>query len=695
MGENIKETPLRANNIALYKSVEGVTYFKLKSEFPGDYTKNCGLLGEEIDRNFYFLRGYDIESIDIDKETRNLILRRVDKDYEPLIVNIGEELGQPTFNFKKDEGIIEVKYPDGSISTMEGFLIEGKDIRIATDSTLDGDGTIFNPLRISDVETTGTFAPVEEYFDLTKNPGMPEGRGKGYRIITKERVDNFGRLYTLKDVKTIQDKLSETGSQWRIPTKKDWDELLNAFECAEKRDHDSNVCTWLGEKAGAALKSNNIWEDYKVLPNEVITKGQDVVGLSIYPLGVTPDRNSILNDKDFDAEGFGQMAGMWTNTFTEEGNAFVKIFGYNSAKVNQDTYGEGARMSIRLVKDYNYSNFNSIENILGLPYPTELVYGNNEDYPYVKIWTKINVYFEGSSLNGIVSEQWANVSDKDKGVKEIFFINEWDGFEWHKKPMNNGDSVVIVNHLTPNHEWRVINGELIDTVAVIKSEIIEDLRRIEQRIDIEIKNREAEDEKLSIKIHDIHNEVERESENRINDINSVKVELDILNTKITSEAKWRERKDKELQEKVDSISIRHEEDIKKEILERQNADAKLIEVIDSKVAELKKTDESLSNRISNEVKERENNDLALKQEIENRDSSLRGLIKNEELARIESDDIITTELHVEISNRKNNDVQPGDYILDSNKTMVLPTNGEDVDDVKINISDNFFNFGTF
>ena len=40
----------------------GVKYFKLHSDIPGDYTKNCGLLGNEIDENFYFLRSMDIKS---------------------------------------------------------------------------------------------------------------------------------------------------------------------------------------------------------------------------------------------------------------------------------------------------------------------------------------------------------------------------------------------------------------------------------------------------------------------------------------------------------------------------------------------------------------------------------------------------------------------------------------------------------
>ena len=357
-----KQTSLMASNNATYKTVEGVTYFKLKSEFDGDYTKHCGLLGEEIDENFYFLRGYDIESITVD-EDRNLIINRVDKDYAPLVVNIGEELGQPSFKFNKETGTITVTYPDGTKSTMEGFLVEGKDIRIATDSTFNGNGTMYNPLRLSPTETTGTFAPADEYFDLTNGGVMPEGKGKGYRVVTREKIDNFGCLYPFSAVKKIQKKLTESGSQWRVPTKQDWDELLNAFECAEFRNHSANTCNWLGDAAGRAFKSFKLWDEHKTLPTETPTYGEDIAGLSFYPLGITPDRNEILNERDSDAEGFGKIAGFWANTLNDESNAYVKIFGYNSGKVDQDTYGEGARMSIRLVKDYAYSNYNEIEEI--------------------------------------------------------------------------------------------------------------------------------------------------------------------------------------------------------------------------------------------------------------------------------------------------------------------------------------------
>ena len=43
-----------------------VTYYTLQSKYPNDFTKNCSLLSSEIDGNFYFLRGYDIKSFNVD-----------------------------------------------------------------------------------------------------------------------------------------------------------------------------------------------------------------------------------------------------------------------------------------------------------------------------------------------------------------------------------------------------------------------------------------------------------------------------------------------------------------------------------------------------------------------------------------------------------------------------------------------------
>lgn len=644
-------TPLKATNNATYKTVEGVTYFKLKSEFEGDYTKHCGLLGEEIDENFYFLRGYDIEDIIVD-ENRNLIIKRVDKNYAPIIVNIGEELEQPKFDFDKNTGIVTVYYPDGTKSEMEGFLVEGKDIRIATDSTFNGNGTVYNPLRLSPVEKTGTFSPANEYFDLTNVDNMsqmPEGKGKGYRIVTKEKIDNFGCLYPFSAVKKIQKELEESGSQWRVPSKKDWDELLNALECAEDRNHSAITCTWLGKVAGSGLKSAKLWNDFQTLPTEIPTNGQDVCGLSVYPVGITPDRNAIINDKNYDAEGFGQIAGMWTTTVNDEGNAYVKVFGYNSTKVDQDTYGDGARMSIRLVKEYNSNNFNKIENILGFPYPTELVYGIHDDYQYVKIWTKINLYSDAESLGGIRSEEWASVTDSDKGVKTVYFINEWDGTDWHKKLMNDGDSVIIINYEDkPYHEWRIINGELVDTVEAIVEEVKKDIYNLSA----------TTNELVTFCGWTVNtiNEFSTATEEHINRIDE-NVNTEINNRKESDEKLLESiRKESELR---DSVDKQLRESIIAEGEQRKKSDDEILTALQSESELRKSVDEQLHTAIVSEGEQRKKSDdeilLALQQESENRedaDATLLNAIQNETSNRETADADILSKIDAEKTARE-------------------------------------------
>lgn len=737
----IKETrtPLMVKNNATYKTVEGVTYFKLKSEFDGDYTKHCGLLGEEIDENFYFLRGYDIESITVD-EDRNLVINRVDKDYEPLVVNIGEELGQPSFKFNKETGVITVTYPDGTTSTMEGFLVEGKDIRIATDSTMNGNGTMYNPLRISPIETTGTFAPADEYFDLTNVAEMPIGKGKGYRVVTKEKIDNFGCLYPFSAVKKIQNALTISGSQWRVPTKKDWDELLNALECAEDRNHSANTCTWLGKVAGAGLKSTKMWNEYETLPTEVPTNGQDIKGLTIYPVGITPDRNEILNEREkgnFDAEGFGQITGMWSNTLTEEGNAYVKLFGYNSAKVDQDTYGVGARMSIRLVKDYAYSNYNEIENILGFPYPTTLVYGIHDDYDYAKIWTTINFYSDAQTLDGIRSQEWSAVTDSDRGIKIIYFINEWDGTEWHKKPMENGDSVIIVDREgKPYHEWRIIEGELIDTAEALAMEFERDFAEVKEDI-AELSATTKELVQFSGWVVETINEFSAATEEHINRIDeAIAKEVEDrtngdkkLLEAIQNEGAIRKSVDDQLLEAIRAEGqTRKESDdqllatIQDEVNIRKNVDEQLRESIQDEADQRKKSDDELLNAIQTETQLRDaackqlqngiiteselrykvDQELsdAIKKETEVRasvDEQLSVAISNEATMRKSVDDQLLSAIRNEGVIRKNNDVIPGTYVLsgDASSEMVIPTYSDEIADVKIKVSDDFFNFGEF
>lgn len=675
--ENKKQTLLKTGK-ATYKSVDGVTYFKLRSEFEGDYTKNCGLLGEEIDKNFYFLRGYDIKDIYVDEEGV-VNIERVDEEYNPIKIDLSETADLFDISFDKSIGSIVIKYPNGKVKQLEGFLVEGTDIRFATNGSLDGDGTIYNPLRISDVHTTGTYAPVESYFDLTKNPTMPKGKGAGYRIVTKEQVDTFGALYPLSAVEKISKKLYDMGSQWRVPSKQDWDDLLNAMEVnPEYRNHGSLTNDWLGNVAGSALKSTKYWENYNTLPNDVPVVGQDIVGLSILPLGISPDRNEVLNDYNADIEGFRKIGGMWTSTLDSTGNAYVKLFGYNSAKVDQDTYGRGSRMSLRLVKDFNFDNYSEMETILGLPYPTKLVNAVCDDVKYAKIWTCINVYNTDPSLSGVSSTEWEEISDKDRGVKTVYFINEWDGMEWHKKMMNNGDSVVIINHNNkPYHEWRLVDEALIDTVEHLASEFEEIFEEIRTSIKNEADAREEGDKLLL-------NAIQKEAELREN------VDKQ-LHDAIANEGSIRENIDKQLHEAIKQEgSVRKTQDdlLRKAIVEE---------------GEIRKTqDEQLHNALINEGEIRKEQDdkiiALLKDEINLRasgDTQLRNAIIEEGEIRKSVDDQLLNAIQLEGKVRRENDVTPGEYILngDEEKVMTIPTFGEEVGDLTIKVSSDFFNFG--
>ena len=56
---------------------KGVIYYKRPADYEGDFTKGCGLAGDEIDSNMHFLRGNDIQTIEWDKINEHLIFTYV------------------------------------------------------------------------------------------------------------------------------------------------------------------------------------------------------------------------------------------------------------------------------------------------------------------------------------------------------------------------------------------------------------------------------------------------------------------------------------------------------------------------------------------------------------------------------------------------------------------------------------------
>ena len=508
---------IKTNKGAIVKEINGVKYFKLVSKYPGDYTKNCSLLGSEMDENFFFLRSYDIESAEFN-DNNELVLTRVDGDtIVATLPDLPEILFKKmTFEFDKDRGVLIVTYPDGTQEELDGFFVAGEEIKVATDYTIKGDGRVSNPLRLNDIEKTGTYSPAKYFLDRTdgKTP-MPEGteHGKGFRIVTKENYQPFGVLYTYEAVKKIQSELEKSGSLWRVPSRKDWADLLDAAEyCEEDRTHDTtDVNIWTGKFAGSRAKSVSSWKPVK---QETISGETEIVlsednlpttGSSntfhIVPIGYGEgSRGVIAEDWDDDIEGLYKLASFWSYTPDEVSNnsnpnIFTRTFSFDSRQVLQESSKPTSRLSLRLVKDYEYecTEFNEYDDILGDVVPTVLI--SNPEVGYSKIWTSVNIGLLNEEFSGVTSSEWRSLSGEDREIKEVFFVNEWDGNVWLKKQMRPGDSVVILDYDGDTstsgdtyHEWRVYEKEdgtfeLIDTSEALKKEVQEELDKMNEKID--------------------------------------------------------------------------------------------------------------------------------------------------------------------------------------------------------------------
>ena len=126
-------------------NLKGLIYYKLDADVHGyknDITKNGSLRGEEIDGNFHFLRGNDIENMSFE-ENGTLLIKR----YNGEILTAKQSSNQD-YDFKYDpetNSLIIIK-PNGEEIRVEGF---NTIVNIHHDETLEGDGTETNPLMLS------------------------------------------------------------------------------------------------------------------------------------------------------------------------------------------------------------------------------------------------------------------------------------------------------------------------------------------------------------------------------------------------------------------------------------------------------------------------------------------------------------------------------------------------------------------
>ena len=475
--------------------MKGLYYYKLQSPYPEDVTKNCKLTINEIDSNFLSLKDEDIKSAEFiydegDANNKSLILTR--NNGEKLIVpltdvtynlNVDTECGESgttlTIEYDGKDGWQKFKITD--IVTADKLMqLVGDNVltRVITDGTLRGDGTMSHPLGINGVEKTGMYAPVKAKIDLTNGGRLPEVAKLGTRYVTIEYVNDYGYLYNGAGVDKISANLAAEGHGWRVPSKGDWDLLLNSLEpCKEYQNHTSAKChVELGKLAGKHLKSECGWlwqepcecyptkpttgcsfeqeacdtdEDYISDPTseyptnkKVSPLGIDKYGMTILPAGMV----GLDSYERPQADAFQAQAFFWTTTHVHgdvDQDRYVKEFSYKKAGVIQEAQCPTPFYSVRLVKDYDGCNFFDSEYIDGVLYKTML-------FPKTgQVWLATNYAKKEGFIPADGDQEGAEIAEVNNGEvlekRKALFLNEWNGYYWEKKQMNEGDTVVVEN----------------------------------------------------------------------------------------------------------------------------------------------------------------------------------------------------------------------------------------------------------
>ena len=531
-------------------------YYKLQSEYPCDQTKQCKLAINEIDSNFYQLKGDDISAAtfvrgeDLSKSDGTLVITRNngEKIIVPIDVTLNKNLAYD-LNTDVCEGksgaTLTIMYNDDEgehVTTLENVItadnlvdVIGHDIltKVISDNSLKGLGTMSSPLGIAGIEKTGMLAPAIKVLDLTDGSKLPKYAKKGTRYVTKENVSDYGYLYNGAGVNKIQEMLDGIYTSdeiykevedrkyfWRVPSKEDWDKMLNSIEPCEYRNHTSSQChVELGKLAGKFLKSecgcmggeypqqectcmaakhydgctydnnnqgestNNddyVFDNTDVIPQDkfINPSGIDKYGMSILPSGVSVFKNGTPRPS-----GFGEMSVFWTTTHIYNDptqDIYLKVFECDKSGVYQLAECPNPYYSVRLVKDYDGSNYRETEYIDGVLYKCVLFAESGQ------IWLASNfantngfigyneVTSEYPTPDYLIPNNGEGISDK----RIEMFINEFNGRYWEKKVLDEGMTIVIqdpcldTDYSNFDYEWTDDEGEKHDISVEISGDTV-------------------------------------------------------------------------------------------------------------------------------------------------------------------------------------------------------------------------------
>ena len=655
--------------------MKGITFYKLRSPYPEDRTKNCGLTGEEIDNNFFNLKSEDIENAYWDNVNKVLVLERVDGS-TINIKGIVDGLDDFSFSYNSENGILSITAA-GHNYEVEGFTTPDMINKICSDGSINGDGTLQNPLTLSSIARTGVYQPAIKLFDIINNEELPTESQlkKGDRYVTLERISDYGLLYNFNGIKRIANDLRCQNSEWRIPSKDDWDGMLNAIEpCPEYRNHNSTSSNRaLGYLAGKYLKANDYWtlecegcdntctttptypdgcindtQDVNPTPN----KGIDSFGFKVMPAGYGDGGNVM--------DYFSQRAVFWTSTQISITDIYVKRFDYNRSTVYQEAVGPNMLLSLRLVKDYTGDNFNERETINGYDYTCVLMPDINGT---PKIWTVDNINFSNAQYCPVEPNSGYGLTFKEK-----YFVNEWDGFKWIKHELKENESIIL--NLGPNgklnQEWRVVNGSLESIPDMIYNDVLSaiktDINAIDDKLNDEINRAKAAEEKLT---SDLANEINRST-----------TADQVISSNLANEAA-------RAQEAETTIA----NNLANEAARAQEAETKLMSDLSNEVARATEAETTIAGDLANEAARAQEAETTIANNLANeaaRAQEAETTIANN-LANVDA------KLNQEINDRINNDIKKDViYTLNVNEGLTLLTN--DNTEIKIEIDGNYGNY---
>lgn len=641
--------------------------YQAKSPYAGDVTKNCALTGKEVDNNFLNLKGEDIEKIYLDEETKKLTFTRFKNGLkncngETIDAKIEIDLTELEYvtGYKYEDGVIKVTYSNGKTAEMP---VEAFGMAVATDSTINGNGSKGSPLTISQAYRTGQYKPVLGVIDMTEGEKLPkDGVANGDGYVTKEVKSDFGMFYTSDQALMLEGLLRKEDSEWRVPTKKDWDTLLNYLEdCDKYKNHslrsetDSDARGMkLGNLAGFKVKSQNT-EDADYWHNPASNGGV----LRMYPTGSFSALSGAYS-------GFGEHAHFWTLTEGDVScrNFYSKKFIDDKGTVTQIEAMPAQKLTIRLVKDFIGDNYHQFEEIHGRIYETKLFASESEECN--QVWTMVNVDISEPGMDLLPTPMPEDATSAIT-VETGYYINRWNGYEWDKTEMTEGDCVVIlgeegVNKECSMAEFRLECGELvniekrtqdqIDDLASASTKQEEQIEDIYDKIDElsgateelrndvdelsgttqELRNDvdavSAATEELKADVEEIHEDIDNLYDiasaltDAVNELREDLIETaDTLYNMATAETQAREEADEILQENIDaeaSARTAADEHLQEEI---DDEEAARIEEDEKLWFALNETADTLNNMIAAETQAREEADELLHQEIEDEASA--------------------------------------------------------------------------